>query len=153
MGKRGPKPTPTVILKLRGSDLGDRPDEPQPVSGRPVKPDRFSEAASRAWDWLCEELDEMGLLARSDVTIMALYCNKVAAYWANHDRLDKVGSVLISPKTGHPYMSAFAQVDAMLTAQLLKILAELGLTSSARTRITVTPDAGPKPVQKRNRRA
>lgn len=149
----GPRPTPTAILKLRGSELGDRPDEPQPAEGAPRKPDHLRELAGEAWEWLCNTLEEMGLLVRSDVAIMALYCETWADYVTNRENLGKVGPVMISQKTGQPYMSPFFMIDATLKGQLLKIMAELGLTASARTRIDVHPARGPAGVQKRNRRA
>ena len=151
----GPRPTPTAILRLRGSELGDRPDEPQPVRDAPRKPDHLNKLAGEVWEWLCGTLEGMGLLVQSDVAIMAIYCETWADYVANRTALSKeeLGPVLISQKTAQPYMSPLFMIDATLKGQLLKIMAELGLTASARTRINVHPTAGPAAVQKRNRRA
>ena len=61
MGSRGPAPTPTRKLDLRGSwRAGTRPGEPKPEPVAPVKPAALSPAAGAVWD---ERVRQGGLLS------------------------------------------------------------------------------------------
>ena len=77
MGKRGPKPTPTNILKLRGSTLVSKRREASEVQGpegMPDAPDWLDDEARAAWDRLAPMLDGMGILTRVDENALARYC-------------------------------------------------------------------------------
>ncbi len=77
MGKRGPKPTPTAVLKLRGSTLvtGRREAaEVQGPAGTPDAPEWLDEEARAAWDRIVPLLEGMGVLTRIDGNALARYC-------------------------------------------------------------------------------
>ena len=63
MGRRGPPPTPTPMLKLRGSWRADvNRAEPQPEMGKPKCPDWIDVYAKAAWKQLVPQLEQMGVL-------------------------------------------------------------------------------------------
>ncbi len=69
MGKRGPRPTPTEILKLRGSTLVTPEREAGEVHGpmgTPDRPDWLDDQAKAAWDEIAPLLQDMGILTRID---------------------------------------------------------------------------------------
>ncbi len=73
----GRTPTPTAILKLRGSQhAGKRPAEPQPVLGKPRRP---SHKEKSIWDATCAALDSMNTLHKTDGNAIARYAEMQAA--------------------------------------------------------------------------
>lgn len=140
MGQRGPQATPTETKRLQGNPghrrLNDR--EPVPPPGAPEMPDHFDDNAKKAWHWLCGMLGRMNLLAESDVAIMALYCDTWAEYVKVRRDVNRYGFVMISKKTGMPFMTPHLCVEAMLKKQLMQILPAMGLTASSRSQIRVS---------------
>lgn len=75
MGKRGPKPTPTEILKRRGSWRGNlNPGEPTPEVGAPDKPDSLTEEQSTVWDQVVPLLVAMRCVSPADFSALERYC-------------------------------------------------------------------------------
>lgn len=69
MGSRGPQPTPTEILKIRGSRRADNREkggEPQPEKGIPTKPKHITGEAATIWKRLTKMLHDMGVLTKID---------------------------------------------------------------------------------------
>jgi phage terminase small subunit len=63
MGLRGPQPTPTAILRARGSWLvNHRKDEPQPEKGGPPCPRWLNKDARKIWKALIPQLPDELLL-------------------------------------------------------------------------------------------
>ena len=76
MGQRGPKPTPTKVLELRGSWLAKhrKPHEPTVEMGVPVRPDYLDETERKVWTMLVTRLHKAGLLAKLDGELLGRYC-------------------------------------------------------------------------------
>lgn len=66
---------------------------------------------------------------------MTLYCETWAEYVKARHEVEKYGFVMISPKTGSPFVNTLRNVEAMLKKQLLQYLSELGLSPTSRTRL------------------
>lgn len=129
MGKRGPAPTPTALLKARGSWRGaSRPGEPQPKVGEPPKPAGLSKVASTAWDILAPRLAIVRCLAETDGIALARYCELWAAFASLRTR-----------RTRKP--DDVNLLYAMLKAgeTMLRLEREFGLTPAARAQLTVGP--------------
>lgn len=143
---RGRKPKATAVKEASGA-LRKNPqrrnhEEPQPRLGWPAMPSTVAadEAASAAWSAVCGILEEMKILAVSDVHAIAMYCTTYAEWSKAYEHVRKhgvscptaAGGVTTSPET-HQYNK--------LSDRLLKMFAELGMTPSSRSRIRVQGDA------------
>ncbi len=81
MGKRGPKPTPTKILALRGSwRAKTRPNEPIPPAGEPAMPSWLSRSAKATWKSVVPPLVQMGVASSVDRFALARYCETLVTW-------------------------------------------------------------------------
>ncbi|NOT01786.1 MAG: phage terminase small subunit P27 family [Phycisphaerales bacterium] len=142
MGRRGPAPTPTNILRARDSWLAKTRDgEPHPPPGRPPCPAWLNEDAKKMWRVLVRQLDSMNVLTRFDGNSLGRYCALWARWVKMQQFLDQNGSVYPT-KNDRGVVTGFRRfpqtiVEARLADQLLRMEQEFGLTPSARTRIRV----------------
>lgn len=140
MSGRGKPPKPTET-KRRAGNPGCRPlndSEPEPILGAPPMPSHMEGVASETWDSVCEHLDQMGILAQSDVVILTLYCDTWALYLQAGQQVREEGINCISEKGGK-YMNPSLSARSALAKQAATYAAELGLTISSRSRIHATP--------------
>lgn len=165
MGERGPAPTPSNILQLRGSTLAGRnASEPTPEQARPRAPRYLLDDEKRLWRRVCDVLHAMGVMTRADVFALARYVEllseyrKARTFLAEHGHQHPVKKwdrqqrkfVAVGFKT-FPEVKTFLQI----TDRLLKLEREFGLTPSARTRIMVDVDtsSADKPIDNPRRNA
>jgi P27 family predicted phage terminase small subunit len=164
MGKRGPPPTPTRKLELRGSWRAQgRSDEPQPEPGAPEKPEGLSEEASRAWDLLVPQLEATGVITKEDGAAFQRY----VAHWATWVQLqafiDKTGHAhpMRNPRGEVTGVKVYPQVRLaiQLSEHLLRLEQQFGLTPAARAQFARPggdpEEEGPydhyfRPVQRRS---
>ena len=88
MGRRGPKPTPTTVLSLRGSKRAKlRRNEPTPahLEATPPAPARLSEDAAKVWTDAAPEMVEAGLLTGLDLHAFERLC-RTHALWSRQAR-------------------------------------------------------------------
>ena len=141
MAIRGPKPKPSAI-KLMAGNPGKRPlnpNEPAPEPGDPGCPEHLNDHARETWTWLCHMLDGFGILAKSDIAIMTLYCDTWAEYVKIRKDVNTFGFIMVSDKTGNPFVNPQLNIEAMFKKQLTQYLSELGLSATARTRLHGRP--------------
>jgi P27 family predicted phage terminase small subunit len=144
MGKRGPKPTPTAILKLRGSTLVSKrreSDEVQGPEGDPEQPDWLDDVAKAAWDQLVPLLETMGVLTRIDGNALTRYCRMWSRWCQAEKFIQEKGEMypLRDEKGGVKYFQQWPQVSIAnkLAQQLTKLEAEFGMTPSSRARLQI----------------
>lgn len=159
--RRGPKKTPKDVLARRGSWRAKKvkkkrapprkPMKPKPklsiikVEGgykRPAMPQYLTGDARTEWKRIVPILEDMGVLAEADRTMLAIYC-KCYAEWREADELVKSLLIVTANKNviQHPALSIRRNAE-----NRLKVLgAEFGLSPSSRTGLAVTP---PKSQQK-----
>jgi len=95
MGKRGPQPTPTAILRSRGSRRGKRrEEEPLPRRGEVAPPDWLNDRAVAYWHALLEQLEEMDVVREIDGHALAVHCDTWSAWRAAAE---------VVAKNGHSY--------------------------------------------------
>lgn len=129
MGKRGPAPTPTEVLKKRGSwRAKKRKGEPKPAEGAPVCPDWLMPEAKEAWMRLCGHLRGMKMLRACDEKALARYCQ----LWARWVRTEK----RIAEHPEHERRDQRQKHAVALSDRLLKLEKEFGLTPAARAGMT-----------------
>lgn len=136
---RGRKPKPTAVKDASGAHRKNpkrrNNEEPRPPEGRPSCPDwiKTDKTAKAHWDWLCDTLDEMNILSKADFAVVALTANTYAR-WRELDKVVKNGNVsAASGRTSTPQ----AQNVHKYAERYIKLISELGLTPSSRSRIKV----------------
>lgn len=163
MGARGPAPTPTAILKLRGSRLPDyRPGEPQPQPGTPKAPAHFDAERRKVWRETCKLLDTMRVLTVADgkalerYVVLFLRWRKAEEFIAaNGTTFPLKGGGPNTPYVGHlpdgtPIVAfmEYPQVRQAMTLDdaLRKLEQQFGLTPAARARLSVASQDKPAGV-------
>ena len=156
MGTRGPPPTPTKILAMRGSwRAGRNPAEPRPEPGRPRCPKWLDTDAKAAWRRLVPQLDRMGVLTRIDGNALTRYCTLFSRWKKAEQFLQERGEVYLDKdesgrvKGVRPYPQA--RMAAQLSEQLLRFENHFGMTPSARTRLSVPAGEAPQDDQDKRR--
>jgi P27 family predicted phage terminase small subunit len=145
MGKRGPPPTPTPILQLRGSWRGKlNRDEPQPEPVAPEKPGWIDGYASEAWDYLVPVLERMRVLTEADGKALTMLCITWSRWRQCEEFVAEHGEVYpIKDREGKTKeLRRFPQAVAAETLgrALNRYLGEFGLTPATRSRIHVAPE-------------
>ncbi len=145
MGRRGPAPTPTAVLKLRGSTLVSKKrlaSEVQGPHGLPQCPDWLVDDARTMWDHLIPMLEGMGVLTRIDGNALARYCRLWSRWRKVEEYLDKHGDMYpLKDEQGRVRcVQQWPQVSiaAKLSQQLTRLKQEFGMTPSARSRVVVS---------------
>src|SRR5882724_9045165 len=140
MGLRGPRPTPSAILKARGTYRADRGrNEVKGPRGIPRCPAGLDKLAKKCWLQLIPMLLSMGVLSRIDRNAIIRYCIFWSQWHQAQQFLSKNG--LVYPiKDGNgkvKCLAAFPHVAIVSKVGLLlaKFEQEFGMTPSARTRI------------------
>lgn len=146
MGRRGPTPTPTEILKRRGSrEVSKRVNEPKPDHGARC-PAWLDKDAKTVWQQLAKELNALGVLTKVDTNALARYC-RLFVRWKQCDMfIRKYGETYPTgyklDANGVNKATSFQQFPEVgiinkIGPQLVKLEQEFGLTPAARTRIAV----------------
>jgi P27 family predicted phage terminase small subunit len=143
MAKRGPKPTPTPTLKLRGGFRNDRhgsrpggdtfdhkmPRCPQRFIRRQENPEAETvrKVAKQTWDRLCPTLFQSGLLVDAFKECFILLCDSYARYVLCCQMLDQDGHTSESSK-GSLTKSPWARLRSEFHDQVCKGAAAFGLS-------------------------
>ncbi|MWP47453.1 MULTISPECIES: phage terminase small subunit P27 family [Gilliamella] len=138
----GRRPTPTPFKLVTGNP-GKRPlnsKEPKPKEGYPDIPQHFNEQAKDIYLWLCDMLNDMGLLTVVDgiaierltkCYIEILECDKVIE---EHGQVQQVvntqGELVLK---SNPAVAQRADADRRLRAWMI----EYGLTQASRSKVKV----------------
>lgn len=142
MGRRGPAPTPTNVLKLRGSTLVTQrrlQNEVKGPTGNPECPDWLDEDGKAMWEKLVPQLSAMGILTKVDGNALGRYCRLWARWRKAEDFITERGE-MYPLKDDQGNVKCFQQwpqvaIAHKLSQQLTKLEAEFGMTPSARARI------------------
>ena len=155
MGKRGPKKTPTNILRMRGSRLVEtRPkNEPVPVKGIPDPPEyiRTFPVAMEEWYRKIKLLSDQGTIALIDDTMLGLYCLQYALLCDATKKVqikDKEGfDLLTETKNKNIIQSPILSIINQATLKIERLAAEFGMSPSARSSINVTESPSKQKTQ------
>ena len=120
-------------------------NEPKPPDGAPSKPEHLDLIASEAWDHVVALFDHMGIMNKADGTLIELYAITYSGYRQALESVRKTGQVLVMrvdetkgikmEVRRNPYSVELHKYMDRLT----KLLGEMGLTPSSRTRIAANP--------------
>jgi P27 family predicted phage terminase small subunit len=139
MGRRGPAPTPTGILQMRGTFRKDRHGDPEtepqpkPVARVPKAPAHLDDIARRAWKTLAKQLHELGLLSAGDLLALEAACTAYSRALQADELLAEEGLTQrgLQGYTAHPAVA----ISRYSWATYRQFAQEFGLTPSARTRV------------------
>ena len=143
MAKRGPKPIPTSILKLRHSWRSKHRKDYEKAEieeGRkPKMPIWLSEEAKAIWRQLVPKIAELGILNPVDQTIIAILCHDVAEYRAACETIQELKSPYISQPSGRVCRHPAYQLRDAAAERIRKLGGEVGLSPAARASLTIVP--------------
>ena len=145
-GLKGPAPTPTKILELRGSwRAKTRHGEPQPPPAGQAPPEWLTPEAIPVWDRLVPRLAIMGLFTTLDIEAVGRYCmlfaqwhkamSLVAQRGMTYPLRDKLGQ--ITGFAEYPEIGMAIRLGPLLT----RLEQMFGLSPAARARLINTPPA------------
>jgi P27 family predicted phage terminase small subunit len=137
----GPPPTPTEILKLRGSTVPGRrrTAEPKFQSKAPSCPSWLGKEAKAEWRRQVKLLLAVKVIAESDRAMLATYCE---AWGEFVDLCHTIDEVLRGDRlTGYTEVIQKGLIGAKNKAaeRVLKLADRFGFSPSARTRLQVQP--------------
>lgn len=142
MGQRGPKPTPTPVLKLRGSELAKEPKRKNEVKAAGVCrcPKWLKGEGKRKFNQLKKILVERGVLDALDSEALGRYCDTWILWRRMRDDMDIGGMThTVATKSGATIQPRPCVKLANIYAdQLKKLEAEFGMTPSARVGLPAT---------------
>lgn len=144
---RGRKPKPTALKVVTGNP-GRRPlnpHEPEAPTGLPECPGHLSNAAREEWERIAETLHRMGLLSEIDRAALAAYCAAWGRWVEAEENLARTPALIKTP-SGHVRQSPWIGIANRQLEIMAKFMAELGLTPSARSRVTAGAPAVPPPA-------
>lgn len=142
---RGRKPLPTAVKEASGA-LEKNPQrrnksEPKPLRGSPDVPESLLDdpVAMSCWTRTCKTLEGMGILTLAEHSVLELYC-VTYSQWRNLSAFVANGNCTVVTDRGGTATSPEANQVHKYSATLIKLMAELGLTPSSRSRIHATPE-------------
>lgn len=141
MARTGPTPLPTNVKILQGNrgkrDLSKK-TEPEPEAGEPDKPEYLTGFASEEWDRLVKITMDIGVLTKADGDMLELYCMEKSNYLQAKKDLEENGELYKRNSSDEIYGAHPATLIMDKAAKNMRqILAEFGLSPSARTRVHV----------------
>jgi P27 family predicted phage terminase small subunit len=136
---RGRKPKPTY-LKLISGNPGRRPlneNEPAPRLALPSVPPHLSDEAKVEWGRVANEMYDLGMLTHLDRAVLASYCQYYATWCKFTELADR--HPLMKGSKGQPVVSSYMKLANQAYQNMLKAAVELGITPSARSRVSAVP--------------
>ncbi len=147
---RGGRSKPTELKLMQGTQRPSRSkkDEPKPKPAKMRPPSHLTGPAKKEWARMAAKLHPLGLLTEIDVPALELYCETYARWLDAKDKVTEKGAVLVT-SNGNLVQNPYLAVANKSQDQMLKILAEFGMTPSSRTRVSASvPDADNKDIEK-----
>ena len=152
MGKRGPKPEPTILTLAKGNPGKKRINtrEPRPKSGNIQPPKYLSGESLKCWKAITPGLIDSGVMTEADVPTLARYCT-MYEQWLRYLADIRAGNDVTTgynPDGSVKYQqsSPAATMGLKLATALLRIEQEFGLTPSARTGIVAQTEDEDDPL-------
>lgn len=131
------RPTPIPLRRLLGNP-GHRPlpeRELRPLDASAPDPPRHLSAGARAeWRQVVPELHRMGVIARLDGTLLAMYAEAVAR-WRAAERIVAADGMLLTTQQGNRIQHPAVGVANVARRDAVRIMGELGLTPAARAKM------------------
>lgn len=132
----GRPPTPTAILKIRGSRKATRRKfEPQPEKAVGHGPPAWlKDIGQQMWRETSAKLETLGVLTVIDLNALSLYCHAWAEFHETQAIIDKEGMTVTGEK-GAPYQHPCVGIRNKAADRMRKYEAAFGMTPADRTRV------------------
>ena len=137
----GPAPLPKKIHQLHGNP-GRRPfkkNQPEPPVKIPDPPIKLGTIARRHWKYIVPLLEELGVLSSIDSAALAAYC-QTFEQWSDLEDIMKNDKKLAADDENKLSLRDKLSVGRSLMQirnQMRLMLAEFGMTSASRGRVSV----------------
>lgn len=141
MGKRGPRPEPTILTLAKGNPGKKQINkaEPKPSADKIAPPKYLTGDSLKCWKAIVPGLISTGVMTEADVPTLARYCT-MFEQWLRYLAEVRAGNdilVILNDDGSVKYQQASpaATMQQKLATSMLRIEQEFGLTPSARTGI------------------
>ena len=138
MAPRGRKPNSEKVNRVRNNPGKRKPKkrEPTPAGALPTAPAYLNAGGVREWKHQAKAMAATGLLTGADHGVLAAYCASYSRWCAAQKHLNK--ATVVKAGNGTDIPSPWLAVSNKAQDQFVKLAGELGLTPTARTRLTGT---------------
>jgi P27 family predicted phage terminase small subunit len=136
MALRGRKPNSANVNRVRGNPGKRAPKkrEPKPVGALPAAPAYLDAGGKAEWKHQAKAMAATGLLTGADHGVLAAYCASYSRWCEAQKHLNK--ATVVKAGNGTEIPSPWLAVSNKAQDQFVKLAGELGLTPTARTRLT-----------------
>jgi P27 family predicted phage terminase small subunit len=152
MAPRGRKPKPTYLKLVTNTPRKHRSpnNEPTPERAIPSMPPELSDDAKAEWALVSADLHRLGLLTRIDRAVLSAYCASCGRWTSAERELRKLdaSALLVKTKLGNVIQHPLIGVANKAAHDMVRYATELGMTPSARARISVPAPADGDPASK-----
>lgn len=134
----GPAPKPTKLKQILGNPGRRALNKSEPVSPQldPVPPEWLDETALEFWSEVVAIVGPMGHVQQSDRHLVMLLALELSQLRQAHEDMRKFGRTVVY-ENGVEQVSPYVTIANKATKNAIQILAQLGMTPSARSRIVV----------------
>jgi P27 family predicted phage terminase small subunit len=146
----GRKPKPTHLKLVKGTGRKSRMNHAEAVLSRdlPMPPPHLHDYAKVEWGRVSTDLYQAGLLSKVDRAALAAYCQAYARWQVAEETLAKVAGndpvfhgLLAQTTNKNMIQSPLVGVANKAMADMMRYATDLGMTPSARSRVTAKPPA------------
>lgn len=137
MAKRGRKPKPPELKILQGM-RADRinPFAPAKLDGLPDPPSYLDSLGLNEWSRILPMLHALGTVGAQDGAALGLYCAAYSRFHRATDKLNGSDAAMTSEtRDGGLKSSPWEGIASRAAAEMHRLLADFGLTPSARNRV------------------
>lgn len=142
---RGPKPKPTNLKVVAGTQRADRanPSEPRLEPAAPEPPSFLTPYARAEWVRVCDTLVTAGIMTKSDRAALAAYCQAFGRWQKAEEELAQ-DDLIITTTNGNQIQNPLVGTANKAMADVVRYAAEFGMTPSARSRIVALKNDAPE---------
>jgi len=136
--KTGTRRKPTALKVLQGTYRKDRvnPDEPKINPGIPEPPDHLGEVALAEWARITDELYQVGIIAKKDMSVLAAYCQAFEDWVLSSEDCTEKG-MTIETTNGNIIQNPAWGVKCRARDAMVKYATEFGMTPSSLSKVSV----------------
>ena len=140
---KGRKPKPTA-LKILSNNPGKRPlnkAEPKYPTLGDKPPEFLGDIAQEEWRRVFPMLSAAKVIKAPEAALLTAYCEAFETYQRAADMSRGKGFIVKAPN-GCPMISPLFTVLSRARADMVRLMAELGITPSSRSRVQAEQDEG-----------